>query len=160
MIDNGEYNIKPDIDYNSLQKEAENKLFINVDREAKRLRDYFILFVLSLVMISTCLLVDTNRYENAIVNKDITAYLGGIGATFLVYIGLLFLLLAAAGIFKGIRRIKLLVEVYKTDLKRAEEKLEDCGIYVSIPEEDTNKYNNVLSLVLNSLKNRKKILEK
>ena len=111
-------------------------------------------------MISTCLLVDTNRYENAIVNKDITAYLGGIGATFLVYIGLLFLLLAAAGIFKGIRRIKLLVEVYKTDLKRAEEKLEDCGIFVSIPEEDTNKYNNVLSLVLNSLKYRKKILEK
>ena len=159
MIDNGEYNIRPDVDYKSLQNDAENKLLDNVCKEAKRFRDYLILCALSLLMILTCLLVDKHRFENSIVNHDITAYLGGIGATLLAVIGLFIFIIAVIGLFKCLKRIKVLISVYKVDLKKAKETLENYNIFMDIPTEDINKYNNVFRLTANSLKNRKKTLE-
>jgi hypothetical protein len=159
MIDNGEYEIKQKTDYTQLQKAAENKLFLSTANELKRLRDYLLLFLLGLAMGLTFLLVDMNRYENSRVKGDITSYLGGIGATVCTVIGAYVLIFSVIGLVKCLKRIKAFVNNYKKDLNRIMDELIYSDNYIDVPDTDLNKYNNVFTLIIKTLKNRKKILE-
>ena len=140
--------IKEKLDYPTLRAEAENKLFNSVNS----IIDFFCAMVIALVV---CFIF----FALLSMLGPSGGPLGAVNNIFM-WISIVLMFCSVIGMLTCFKRIKTYVYYYKADLRRIREKLTYSDIYMDIPAEDINKYNNFFRLIKRSLQNRKKTLEK
>lgn len=129
-IDN--YTIKSKLDYYVLLQFAEDKLITAVSRFVRYILLVSAILAVGILMMSVFNLSDHNPI----------AVFGNLFA----YFGFIFVLFASISIIDSFRKINRQIFYYKGDLRRIQEKLSNCGIFMDVPDEDYNKYNNVFKL--------------
>lgn len=139
------YQIKRMLEYVELKEEAQNKLFNSSERAAKQLLEGIVLFVVGMILASLFIFTDPVDLPQTVMVKYVTAMIG-------VYVVILAILI----FIKSFKTFIKNVEYYKGDLRRIQEKLTYSDIYMDIPQEDFNEFDNIFNLIFISLKRLKK----
>ena len=139
------YQIKSVLEYTKLKEDAQNKMFISSERAAKQLLEGIVLFFVGMILASLFVFTDPVDLPQTVMVKYVTAMIG----VYIVIISILFFI-------KSLKTFRKNVEYYKGDLRRIQEKLTYSDIYMEIPREDFEEFDNIFNLICISLKRLKK----
>lgn len=135
-LDSGHYEIHGMYSYFVLQDKAEKKIMFSV----KKIAHSYVVFIFSILAIFGIfgLLLILTR-ESMLANSLILI-------VYVIICGFLFGCIIV-GTFDTLKKISKLKIAYKADMNRIKEKLENCQIYMEIPKEDYEKFNNVWQII-------------
>lgn len=139
------YQIKSVLEYTKLKEDAQNKMFISSERAAKQLLEGIVLFFVGMILASLFVFTDRADLPQTVMVKYVTAMIG----VYIVILSILFFI-------KSLKTFRKNVEYYKVDLRRIQEKLTYSDIYMEIPREDFEEFDNIFNLICISLKRLKK----
>lgn len=134
--------IKAELTYDELLLEAQKKLYKSTRRSIRFFAELTVILAVSLIVFFLLLLYGIP--------------IGPIGSVrnIILWLLILVMLFCVLGQLSSIKKLGTYVYYYKGDLRRIQEKLTYSNIYVSVPKEDENKYNNKIKLIKDSLKNK------
>lgn len=143
-FDLGDFEIKGKYSYIELQSIAERKLMLSASRFIK---SFIALCAVMVFLILLVAVVAKGASTVPILGKVLTNLVGTLSA-----FAFISAFVASIDIFRKIKRLK---DVYQYDMRAIREKLENCNIFMDLPDSDYYKFDHIFNIFYFYIKNRK-----